>query len=116
MRIMKTNRLTSILVASLASVTLAWGDFTTFNFPGASFTVARGINPQGDIVGSYFIGSGNFHGFLLSQGVFTSIDYPQSIATFLSGINAAGDIVGKYSDTNGTIHEFVLRRGMPITL
>jgi hypothetical protein len=26
-----------------------------------------GINPQGDIVGLYFDGSGNTHGFLLSK-------------------------------------------------
>ena len=28
-------------------------DFTTIDVPGASFTLPRGINPEGDIVGFY---------------------------------------------------------------
>src|SRR5713226_3819973 len=38
--------------------------FTTIDVPGAAFTEAAGINPQGDIVGFYIAGTAN-HGFLL---------------------------------------------------
>ena len=41
-------------------------DFTPIDVPGASFTLARGINPRGDIVGDYSDG-GFSHGFLTQK-------------------------------------------------
>jgi hypothetical protein len=41
------------------------GEFETIDLPGATFTRAAAINPQGDIVGSAIV-SGAFHGYLLS--------------------------------------------------
>jgi hypothetical protein len=42
--------------------------FTKIDVPGAAGgTEPFGINPQGGIVGLYFDGSGNTHGFLLSK-------------------------------------------------
>jgi len=38
-------------------------DFVTIDIPGASSTAAQGINPRGDIVGTYSVG-GITHGFL----------------------------------------------------
>ena len=43
-------------------------DFTTIDVPGASATLPRGINPEGDIVGFYGVGAA-FRGFLLHQGI-----------------------------------------------
>ena len=40
--------------------------FTTIDFPGASSTIAVGVNPRGDIVGQN-ITAGVSHGFLLSH-------------------------------------------------
>jgi hypothetical protein len=40
--------------------------FTTIDFPGATSTIACGINPRGDIVGDY-VSAGRGHGFLLSR-------------------------------------------------
>ena len=45
--------------------------FTTIDVPGASSTLAVGINSRGDIVGQYSAG-GTTHGFLLDkEGTFT---------------------------------------------
>src|SRR5215471_2602990 len=46
----------------------------------AKQTVASGINPARDIVGSYIDGVGKSHGFLLSAGQFTTIDVPGELA------------------------------------
>lgn len=45
------------------------GRFTTIDVPAAFGigTQALGINSEGDIVGIYFDGSNNIHGFLLSK-------------------------------------------------
>ncbi len=39
------------------------GSFISIDVPGASSTAASGINPQGDIVGTYSVGAIT-HGFL----------------------------------------------------
>jgi probable HAF family extracellular repeat protein len=90
--------------------------FTSIDYPGAVLTNAQGINPGGDIVGTYVDTSGNQHGFLLSNGKFTSLDYPggPGTSTFARGISADGDIVGSYSTPPGTppnIHGFLLSQG-----
>ena len=82
--------------------------FTTIDVPGASFTQALGINPKGDVVGSYLNAAG-LHGFLLSKGAFTAIDVPGASFTQALGINPKGDVVGVYSNATGT-HGFLLRR------
>ena len=45
------------------------GGYTTIEFPGASSTLAWGINKGGDIVGAYTI-AGVTHGFKLTGGQF----------------------------------------------
>lgn len=64
----------------------------------ATRTSARGINPQGAIVGFYDGTDGQRRGFLLAQGQFTSLDFPVPgvRATAANGINARGEIVGFY--------------------
>lgn len=107
----------SVEVASLALSTDAQryeGQFESINVPGAIGTRAFGINPQGEIVGSY-TASGVTHGFLLRDGVFTTIDYPGSTFTEAWGINARGDIIGRYTVAGrpggtGTLG-FLLRNG-----
>ncbi|HKE95504.1 MAG TPA: hypothetical protein VKB34_14415, partial [Povalibacter sp.] len=65
--------ISGITVALLGFVNLTGAaTFTSIDFPGASFTAALGINPQGDIVGRY-ISAGVQHGYLLSGGSFTTI-------------------------------------------
>ena len=63
-------------VIALALVVIPVGaiqfTFTTIDVPGATSTQAHGINPRGDIVGTYEAG-GIRHGFLLHEGAFTAI-------------------------------------------
>src|ERR1035437_2537612 len=83
--------------------------FTAIDYPGASQTLATGINKGGDIVGTY-VAAGVTHGFLLSAGKFTSIDYPGATSTSPNGINSQDDVVGGYNDTGGG-HGFLLSKG-----
>ena len=100
----------------------AAGVFTSITDSAASDTIARGINAEGDIVGSYadtadltgekVVGS---HGFLLSAGDLTdfiAIDFPVEgvQGTQARGINPRGDIVGAYVDSTGADHGFIATR------
>jgi uncharacterized membrane protein len=81
---------------------------TTFTFasvdvPGASNTLATGINARGSIVGIYYDSAGSEHGFLRKHGIFLTVDVPGGLVgvsgmlqTEANGINAEGDIVGDY--------------------
>jgi probable HAF family extracellular repeat protein len=83
--------------------------FTRIAFPGADGTSVFGINPQGDIVGTYYNSTG-VHGFVLGKGKYTSIEVPGAKpgTTQPSGINPRGDIVGTYADNSGNAHGFLL--------
>lgn len=100
-----TNRLTPIILSF--TLTIIWAGatatfaqnphFTTIDYPGATLTVATGVNTNGDIVG-YYIPSGSTRqrGFVLRDGVFTSFVVPGAYSTFAFGINDAGEISGTY--------------------
>lgn len=70
-------------------------DFRTLEVPGATRTVASGINDGGQIVGSYDDSVGT-HGFVLREGKFTTIGFPGAAWTTALGIGARGEIVGAY--------------------
>lgn len=74
-----------VLLCGGASVPLSTAGrapgLSTIDVPGASFTSATGINPQGDIVGQCDHEAGRRHGFLLVDGAFTTIDYPNAVST-----------------------------------
>ena len=76
---------------------MSGGTFTTIDVPGASDTVAYGINGSGQIVGRFWDGARG-HGYLLSGGTFTTIDVLGASGTLASGINDFGQIVGRFSD------------------
>jgi uncharacterized membrane protein len=90
---------------------LSGGEFTTIDFPGAAFTGAVGINPQGDIVGRYDEADGRQHGYLRSGGEFTTIDFPGATLTTAFGINPRGDIVGQYRSADAKLHGYLLSGG-----
>jgi hypothetical protein len=58
-----------LLVIALTSIAVK-GDPSSvpFNFPDSMITVALGIGPDGDVVGSYKNSSGVVHGYLWSKG------------------------------------------------
>ena len=85
--------------------------FVEIDFPGATFTLAAGVNARGDIVGLYGDVNGATHGFLLRKGLFSTIDFPHASLTFARAINARGDIAGWFQFEDGNEHGFVLRDG-----
>ena len=88
--------------------------YETFDVPGATTTIAWGINARGDVVGTYGDASGRFHGFVRQRDGFTAVDYPGAIRTELRGIGPAGDIAGAYARPGelalNNFHGFVLTR------
>jgi probable HAF family extracellular repeat protein len=83
------------------------GGYSAIDFPGASQTLAWGINKSGDIVGQYTMG-GVTHGFKLSVGQFSTIDYPGATSTDVRGINNSGAVVGEYQTADTVFHAFLL--------
>lgn len=74
--------------------------FTPLDVPGAGYTVARGINNLGTVVGACQLGGAD-HGYLLNPGgSFLVIDVPPGDnGTAVLGINHAGQVVGNYFST-----------------
>ena len=76
------------------------------NFPGATVTMALGLNNHDEVVGSYTDSTGT-HGFTWTkQGGFVTIDDTNGIvngmsSTTVNGVNDQGDLVGFYTDANG---------------
>jgi len=91
---------------------------TTLDFPGASDTIAFGINESGTVAGYWDLldAFGNliaYHGFTWRSGIFSEVDFPGAIDTGVTGINAAGDLVG-FWDTGVASpigHGFVFSHG-----
>jgi len=77
--------------------------FSNVDYPGASWTVASGINDSGQIVGYYNDASGVRHGFLFSAGTYTTIDCtsPYTSESIAAGVNSSGQIVGFCSAPGG---------------
>jgi uncharacterized membrane protein len=77
----------------IADIDRAWSqDAVAIDFPGARDTFPFGINPRGDIAGSYIDQQGQRHAFILDKhGTFTSIDLPGVDLTIAAGkIDPAG--------------------------
>jgi uncharacterized membrane protein len=120
MLITRTRRFTTLGLALLFAICMVSSGFahdhgfTTIDVPGASFTEAFGIDPEGNIVGQYSNSTG-LHGFLLSDGAFTTIDVPGASFTKAFGIDPEGNIVGQYSNATG-LHGFLLSKGAFTTI
>jgi probable HAF family extracellular repeat protein len=67
--------------------------FIKIQVPGATQTIALGINKYGDITG-YSFGSTGLHGFLYEAGRSRTLDFPGAWETIPAGINDSGQIVG----------------------
>src|SRR5207248_1717767 len=95
------------------------GDYQTIDFRAAdgvlaAVTEARGIGPDGEIVGDYaFAGEPavNAHGYRLTKGgEFVPVNYPGHTNTVAQRILPDGTILGVYTDMAKTPPGF-LRRG-----
>jgi uncharacterized membrane protein len=113
----RLSLLTIILLATAAS-TFAQFTFTSIDFPGATFTTARGINNHGEIVGAYLIEPPR-HALLIKGGQFIPLAPTTILGTNFSEaykINDRGEIVGQFHDDNGLAHGFLLSKGVLTTL
>ena len=82
------------------------GQFITLAAPGASSTMALGVNNFDEVVGTYTVGSGSsavMHGFTwTAKHGFTTVDDPHGIGTTtINGVNDFGQLVGFYVDSKG---------------
>jgi probable HAF family extracellular repeat protein len=94
---------------------LSNGQFTSFDYPGATFTGAAGITPDGDIVGRCTL-NGVTHGFLVKRGrqpryQVTDLGTLGGNGSAAYGINNAGVISGGANVANGDQHPFVWQNG-----
>lgn len=104
MKVIGKNRLWSFGILALSALALVQPvraqdrEYTNIAPQGARASTAFGINPAGDIVGSFVDQSSVTHGFLLTKkGEFTVIDFPGARGTIARGIGPDGDIVGSYT-------------------
>lgn len=78
--------------------------YKAVQYPGAEWTIALGMNNNGDIVGYYRVPNAEFpvydKAFLYvsSTDTYQTIDYPGAWNPHAQGINNSGQIVGHYSD------------------
>ncbi len=85
---------------------LSNGDFIKLAVPGATSTMALGLNDSDWVVGDYVTASGATHGFIyrLGHGYTTNVDDPDGIGTTtLNGINDENDLVGFYTNPSGSV-------------
>jgi hypothetical protein len=80
--------------------------------PGASSTMALGVNDHDEVVGVYTVGTGSsavMHGFTWKPGHgFSTVDDPHGMGTTtINGVNNAGDLVGFYVDSAGNTDGFL---------
>ena len=96
----------------------AWAQSFTYralDVPNSHWTIPKGINPKGDVVGATADSTGK-HGFIWHLGAFSLIDVPNATLTNAVGINAQGDVVGRWMDIGGMNHGYVLSSGQFKTL
>jgi hypothetical protein len=77
------------------------GGFTSLDVPGASSTIAWGINNAGTITLQATDAAGNTHAYLYNGDSYRLIDVPNAVQSFVHGINNNGDIVYTVEDANG---------------
>jgi hypothetical protein len=82
--------------------------FVDLAVPGASSTMALGVNDSEEVVGTYTDGTGSsatMYGFTWTpEGGFTTVDDPDGIGTTtINGVNDQGDLVGFYTTDGGNV-------------
>jgi probable HAF family extracellular repeat protein len=87
--------------------------YSTFRVPGASFTLAIGVDNAGDIVG-YYNDKGHTEGFLYSGGTVTNLDDPKGMqgGTVPMAINTARQVVGYYYTSAIQTYAFLYVNGI----
>jgi len=81
-----------------------------------SGTQALGINNSGQVVGTGYLSSGNFHAFLYSGGKMTDLGPAGAYQASAIAINNSGQIIGGYFLNSGAAGEFLYSNGKFTTL
>jgi probable HAF family extracellular repeat protein len=94
------------------------GSMKNINSPSLfpSGTEAYGINNSGEVVGTGYLTSGNFHAFLYSGGKMTDLGPAGAYQASAVAINNAGQIIGGYYLNSGAAGEFLITGGKMTTL
>jgi probable HAF family extracellular repeat protein len=105
------------LLFTFGSTCVAQFTYAPIDVPGATATVARGINNSGETVGFYQTTSCTNYdvnvpncptlGFKYVHNTYTTVMVPNSTSTAVNGVNDLGDIVGFYTNADGTRHGFI---------
>jgi len=90
----------------------AHGQFIDLAVPGATSTMALGVNDRDEVVGVYAVGSGSsaaMHGFTWTpQHGFQTVDDPHGAGTTtVNGVNDHGQLFGFYTDAAGNTDGFL---------
>src|ERR1019366_341127 len=92
------------------------GTFNSINVPGASATIAEGINDSGQVVGWYRTGNID-NGFLYSNNSYIALSGPiGALGAYVFGINNSGQIVGFKFGNDGINHGFLYNDGNYTTI
>jgi len=81
-----------------------------------SGTEASAINDSGEVVGTGYFTSGNFHAFLYSGGKMQDLGPPGAYQSSAIAINNSGQIIGGYYVSAANAGEFVITNGKMTTL
>src|SRR5215467_8387834 len=106
-------KLFSVLVLALfafVATASAQFTFTSIDFPGGTLTTTRGINNNGDIVGSYRITPPR-HALLIRAASYVPLAPTSVLGTNFSEAfksNDSGDVVGDFIGDDGFTHGFLL--------
>ena len=93
----------------------AEGVYTSIDYPGAIFTIGRGISPECVIVGWYRAADHSPHGYMLH--VFSVINFPGArVRQSPSRANPTADVVANYVEGNSVPHGYRLSRGVFTTI
>jgi probable HAF family extracellular repeat protein len=81
-----------------------------------SGTEANGINDSGEVVGTGYLTSSNFHAFLFSGGKMKDLGPPGAFQASAIAINNSSQIIGGYYLASGATGEFLFTGGKMTTL
>ena len=94
-----------MMTSQLVAQTIRY-EYESFEVPGAVYTRAFHISPQGHVVGRYTTGTNqctrSAHSFVWKDGAFEYFDVPGAYTTTAEGINALGEVTGRFVNEPGT--------------
>jgi probable HAF family extracellular repeat protein len=110
------KRFVVIAAALSACTSCAYAQFNycSIDYPAGFGTYARGINDNGQIIGSYNDQNGNLHALLIQNNTFIPLAPTSVLGTEYSDaykINNRGEVVGEECDSKGC-HGFLYNNGV----